>query len=75
MNWCPVIDLKNIMIDMRQKKKQDDWWSNIGLYFGKEIPLEDSFEAVWGETISLTRYLKDWMAQIELSRFFLMDKL
>ena len=36
------------------------WWNNIGLYYGKEIPLEDSFEASWGEdTLSLTRYLKD----------------
>ena len=40
--------------------KWDDWWNNIGLYFGKEIPLEDSFEVWWGEnTLSLTRYLKD----------------
>ena len=39
--------------------KWDDWWNNIGLYFGKEIPLEDSFEASWGKTLSLTRYLKD----------------
>jgi len=43
-----------------ENKKWEDWWNNIGLYFGKEIPLEDSFEASWGEdTLSLTRYLKD----------------
>ena len=40
--------------------KTEDWWANIGLYYGKEIPLEDSFEASWGDdTLSLTRYLKD----------------
>ena len=43
-----------------ENKKWEDWWNNIGLYYGKEIPLEDSFEASWGEdTLSLTRYLKD----------------
>ena len=43
-----------------ENKKWEDWWNNIGLYFGKEIPLEDSFEVWWGEnTLSLTRYLKD----------------
>ena len=36
----------------------EDWWSNIGIHFGKEIPLEDSFEA-WGKTLSLTRYLEN----------------
>ena len=36
------------------------WWSNVGLYYGKEIPLEDSFKTSWGDhTLSLTRYLKD----------------
>ena len=35
------------------------WWNNIGLYYGKEIPLEDSFEDSFGNTLSLTRYLKD----------------
>jgi len=35
------------------------WWSNVGLYYGKEIPLEDSFEDSFGNTLSLTRYLKD----------------
>ena len=36
------------------------WWNNIGLYYGKEIPLEDSFKTSWGDdTLSLTRYLKD----------------
>ena len=42
-----------------ENKKWEDWWNNIGLYFGKEIPLEDSFETSWGKTLSLTRYLKD----------------
>ena len=43
-----------------ENKKWEDWWNNIGLYYGKEIPLEDSFEASWGgDTLSLTRYLKD----------------
>ena len=36
------------------------WWSNVGLYYGKEIPLEDSFKTSCGDhTLSLTRYLKD----------------
>ena len=36
------------------------WWNNIGLYYGKEIPLEDSFKTSGGDyTLSLTRYLKD----------------
>ena len=34
------------------------WWSNVGLYYGKEIPLEESFE-YYDEKLSLTRYLKD----------------
>ena len=42
-----------------ENKKWEDWWNNIGLYFGKEIPLEDSFEDSFGNTLSLTRYLKD----------------
>ena len=43
-----------------ENKKWKDWWSNIGLYYGKEIPLEDSFKTSWGDyTLSLTRYLKD----------------
>ena len=43
-----------------ENKKWEDWWNNIGLYFGKEIPLEDSFKTSWGDhTLSLTRYLKD----------------
>jgi hypothetical protein len=43
-----------------ENKKWKDWWNNIGLYYGKEIPLEDSFETSWGgDTLSLTRYLKD----------------
>jgi len=36
-----------------------EWLTNIGLYYGKEIPLEDSFEDSFGNTLSLTRYLKD----------------
>jgi len=42
-----------------ENKKWEDWWANIGLYYGKEIPLEDSFEDSFGNTLSLTRYLKD----------------
>ena len=43
-----------------ENKKWEDWWNNIGEYYGKQIPLEDSFEASWGkDTLSLTRYLKD----------------
>jgi len=43
-----------------ENKKWDDWWNNIGKYYGKQISVEDSFEASWGkDTLSLTRYLKD----------------
>jgi len=43
-----------------ENKKWKDWWGNVGLYYGKEIPLEENFEASWGnDKLSLTRYLKD----------------
>ena len=41
-----------------ENKKWEDWWNNIGLYYGKEIPLEESFEYHDGK-LSLTTYLKD----------------
>ena len=45
---------------VQDNKEWENWWNNIGLYFGNEIPLEDNFEASWGDdTLSLTRYLKD----------------
>ena len=28
---------------VQDNKEWGDWWNNIGLYFGNEIPLEDNF--------------------------------
>ena len=38
--------------------KSNDFWSNIGKYYGTKIPLEESFE-YYDNKLSLTTYLKD----------------
>ena len=48
---------KNIILETYPKIYKE-WWNNIGLYYGKEIPLEESFEYHDGK-LSLTTYLKD----------------
>ena len=71
-------------------EKIDEHWGNpkfelfvsrIGGYLGNEIPLGHKFESSWGETMSLTRYLKDcnkgnefeYIVKAELDNFYCND--
>ena len=74
-------------------EKIDKHWGNpkfelfvnsIGDYLGNEIPLGHKFESSWGETMSLTRYLKDcnegdkseyfeYIVKAELDNFYCND--
>jgi len=73
-----------------EKSSADDYWgtpkfelfiNRIGDYLGNEIPLGHKFESSWGETMSLTRYLKDcnkgnefeYIVKAELDNFYCKD--